>query len=170
MFKNNQNVINERKKEFAKYFNQLVLKIPFAESKYVCEFLKIDNSLRDLLSDMASTVTSKKSMSLATNNSVRFKKMRQSLSPDAFEKYGQNIVEDSDEWDAYGSDETKVVTFLSQMLFSESKRAKLLEQFEDYFFNGRPRFTAKLVRVLLVGNKKAKLLGLVHFLDTLETN
>lgn len=63
------------------------------------------------------------------------------------------------------------------MMVADTKRVKLVEQFEAFFFNGRHRFTNKLVRVLLIvrnydfkGNKKAKLLGLVHFLDTLNTH
>ena len=58
----------------------------------------------------------------------------------------------------FSDEETKVACFLSVMGRATSNRAKLVKQFEEYYFGSKPKLSSKLIKILLnVSVKHAKI-------------
>lgn len=59
---------------------------------------------------------------------------------------------------------------MSSIERNEEKRAKLVTQFDDYYFSRKPKLSSKLVKTLLIGNRKSRLRGVLYYLNTLHEN
>ena len=114
--------------------------------------------MRDLLSDM---VLGKNEGTVYSNDFKSFDfatlQVQDASVKPARDKYNSALAIDADlNWidleavSKESDEETKVASFLSCMARQQTNKAKMVKEFEDYYFHHKPKFSGKLVKVLLV--------------------
>lgn len=114
--------------------------------------------MRDLLSDM---VLGKNEGTVYSNDFKSFdfatlQVQEISMKPSKDKYNSAMVAEEELNWidleavSKESDEETKVASFLSCMARQQTNKAKMVKEFEDYYFTQKPKFSGKLVKVLLV--------------------
>lgn len=140
----NEKDIENRKKLLEQYLNELSRTVNLLLWDEACKFLEVDEYTKSLLSNDLQDEAEKKKRS--QSGSISDKKGRGSEDPIICPKR---------------KEEGQVMEFLSKLNNEESSIARIVQEFETYYFTSFPQFSREEIKLLLWGDAKYK--GLIHF-------